>query len=168
VAQRHDQVSNSTSTNAQPTTISTENTEPLFPSVFEQEAIQTTLTQTRLQAAQLAHKADLSSIPSSTRSLKPLNNFLGQDRARASVEAGIALPYSGYNIFAVGTAGLGKRTMIKRLLQQHAKKCLLLTTGFMSIISKLVVSQSRYVLKQAWAVSLVIYYIKIGKTLLNN
>ncbi|MDQ8934462.1 ATP-binding protein [Acinetobacter rudis] len=122
MAQRHDQVSNSTSTNAQPTTISTENTEPLFPSVFEQEAIQTTLTQTRLQAAQLAHKADLSSIPSSTRSLKPLNNFLGQDRARASVEAGIALPYSGYNIFAVGTAGLGKRTMIKRLLQQHAKK----------------------------------------------
>ncbi|WP_312308939.1 Lon protease family protein, partial [Acinetobacter variabilis] len=52
---------------------------------------------------------------------KPLNNFLGQDRARASVEAGIALPYSGYNIFAVGTAGLGKRTMVKRLLQQHAK-----------------------------------------------
>ncbi len=33
----------------------------------------------------------------------------------------LALPYSGYNIFAVGTAGLGKRTMIKRLLQQHAK-----------------------------------------------
>ena len=53
--------------------------------------------------------------------IKPLNNFLGQDRARASVEAGIALPYSGYNIFAVGTAGLGKRTMVKRLLQQHAK-----------------------------------------------
>ncbi len=34
---------------------------------------------------------------------------------------GISLPYSGYNIFAVGTAGLGKRTMVKRLLQQHAK-----------------------------------------------
>lgn len=45
--------------------------------------------------------------------------FRAQDRAKASVEAGISLPYSGYNIFAVGTAGLGKRTMIKRLLQQH-------------------------------------------------
>ena len=92
-----------------------------FPSAFEQAEIQTTLTKTALGAEQLTHIPDLAKIPSSTRRIKPLNNFLGQDRARASVEAGISLPYSGYNIFAVGTAGLGKRTMIKRLLQQHAK-----------------------------------------------
>ncbi|MGR2462697.1 Lon-like protease helical domain-containing protein, partial [Salmonella enterica] len=70
---------------------------------------------------QLTHIPNYDNIPASTRRIKPLNNFLGQDRARASVEAGISLPYSGYNIFAVGTAGLGKRTMVKRLLQQHAK-----------------------------------------------
>lgn len=92
-----------------------------FPSAFEQTDIQPTLFKTALRADQLTHIPDLAEIPSSTKRIKPLNNFLGQDRARASVEAGIALPYSGYNIFAVGTAGLGKRTMIKRLLQQHAK-----------------------------------------------
>ncbi len=90
-------------------------------SAFDQAAIQQTLQQTALKAEQLTHIANLSKIPTSTKRLKPLNNFLGQDRAKASVEAGLSLPYSGYNIFAVGTAGLGKRTMIKRLLQQHAK-----------------------------------------------
>ena len=88
---------------------------------FEQTEIQNTLNQTRLKPEQLTHIPNLTNIPTSTKRIKPLNNFLGQDRARASVEAGIALPYSGYNIFAVGTAGLGKRTMLKRLLQQHAK-----------------------------------------------
>ncbi|CAB1211610.1 Lon protease family protein [Acinetobacter bouvetii] len=90
-------------------------------SAFDQPEIQNTLTQTQLKPKQLTHIPNLEKIPASTRRIKPLNDFLGQDRARASVEAGIALPYSGYNIFAVGTAGLGKRTMIKRLLQQHAK-----------------------------------------------
>ncbi|WP_416202915.1 Lon protease family protein [Acinetobacter sp. LoGeW2-3] len=93
----------------------------LLKSAFEQSEIQPTLEKTRLQPTQLTHIPKLDKIPASTKRIKPLNNFLGQDRARASVEAGIALPYSGYNIFAVGTAGLGKRTMVKRLLQQHAK-----------------------------------------------
>lgn len=92
-----------------------------FPSAFDQTDIQETLKRTSLASEQLTHVPDLVKIPNSTKRIKPLNNFLGQDRARASVEAGISLPYSGYNIFAVGTAGLGKRTMIKRLLQQHAK-----------------------------------------------
>ncbi len=104
--------------------LSEQNLQPLpagLRSVFDQPEIQATLTKTKLGAAQLTHMTDLKKIPTSTKRIKPLNDFLGQDRARASVEAGIALPYSGYNIFAVGTAGLGKRTMIKRLLQQHAK-----------------------------------------------
>lgn len=102
------------STNEQPS-------QNILTSAFEQPEIQITLEKTKLKAEQLTHIPDYDNIPASTRRLKPLNNFLGQDRARASVEAGISLPYSGYNIFAVGTAGLGKRTMIKRLLQQHAK-----------------------------------------------
>ena len=104
--------------------LSEQNLQPLpagLRSVFDQPEIQATLIKTKLNAEQLTHITDLKKIPTSTKRIKPLNDFLGQDRARASVEAGIALPYSGYNIFAVGTAGLGKRTMIKRLLQQHAK-----------------------------------------------
>ena len=105
---------NITSNNEQPS-------QNILTSAFEQAEIQSTLEKTQLKSEQLTHIPNFEKIPASTRRLKPLNNFLGQDRARASVEAGIALPYSGYNIFAVGTAGLGKRTMVKRLLQQHAK-----------------------------------------------
>ncbi len=88
---------------------------------LENKQITQTMQNTRLDVEQLTHFADLDKIPASTRRIKALNDFLGQDRAKASVEAGLSLPYSGYNIFAVGTAGLGKRTMIKRLLTQHAK-----------------------------------------------
>jgi lon-related putative ATP-dependent protease len=101
-------------------TLTAETTSKLL-TAFDQIEIQNTLKKTHLTPDTLTHFPDLAHIPASTKRIKPLNNFLGQDRAKASVEAGISLPYSGYNIFAVGTAGLGKRTMIKRLLQQHAK-----------------------------------------------
>jgi len=119
VTQKLDQMT-ATALSLTPTNTTTANLNT-FPSAFDQTDIQETLKRTSLPSEQLTHVPDLVKIPNSTKRIKPLNNFLGQDRARASVEAGISLPYSGYNIFAVGTAGLGKRTMIKRLLQQHAK-----------------------------------------------
>lgn len=76
--------------------------------------------QTRLQPEQLCRQPNLDIIPVSSKRLKPLNDFLGQQRARAAVEAALSLPYDGYNIFAVGTSGLGKRTMLKRMLAKHA------------------------------------------------
>jgi lon-related putative ATP-dependent protease len=122
VTQRLDQIHSSITANTINTTLTAQqNHAKLLKTAFEQSEIQPTLEKTRLQPTQLTHIPKLDKIPASTKRIKPLNNFLGQDRARASVEAGIALPYSGYNIFAVGTAGLGKRTMVKRLLQQHAK-----------------------------------------------
>ncbi|SPL69901.1 ATP-binding protein [Acinetobacter stercoris] len=120
MTQKHDQMSVSSVSIAN-TTNELVKIENAYPSVFDQAGIQNTLNQTRLKPEQLTHIPNKANIPTSTKRIKPLNNFLGQDRAKASVEAGISLPYSGYNIFAVGTAGLGKRTMIKRLLQQHAK-----------------------------------------------
>lgn len=119
VPQKLDQVNSAVSANT--TNLNLDAIQTSLLSAFDQTEIHPTLAQTKLEALQLTHTPDFEKIPSSTKRIKPLNNFLGQDRARASVEAGIALPYSGYNIFAVGTAGLGKRTMIKRLLQQHAK-----------------------------------------------
>lgn len=79
-----------------------------------------TRQKTRLQPAQLSRLPNLTNIPASTRRIKPLNDFLGQQRARVSVEAALSLPYDGYNIFAVGPSGLGKRTMLKRLLLRQA------------------------------------------------
>lgn len=80
----------------------------------------TTKQKTSLKASQLTRMPDLSTIPASTRRIKPLNDFLGQQRARVAVEAALDLPYDGYNIFAVGPNGLGKRTMLKRLLIKQA------------------------------------------------
>ena len=121
MTQRHEHMTSSLSASITEQQTLVLQPEQTLTSAFEQAEIQTTLNNTRLSPEQLTHIPDLDKIPASTKRIKPLNNFLGQDRARASVEAGIALPYSGYNIFAVGTAGLGKRTMIRRLLQQHAK-----------------------------------------------
>ncbi len=73
-----------------------------------------------LTAEQLRRNPNLANIPASTRRVKPLNDFLGQDRARVSVETALSLPFDGYNIFAVGTSGLGKRTMLKRMLAGQA------------------------------------------------
>ena len=74
----------------------------------------------KLSAEQLTRQPELDQLPTSTRRVQPLNDFLGQTRARAAVETALSLPFDGYNIFAVGTGGLGKRTMLKRLLSQHA------------------------------------------------
>ena len=73
-----------------------------------------------LKAEQLRRTANLTELPPSTRRIKPLNDFLGQHRARAAVETALSLPFDGYNIFAVGTSGLGKRTMLKRMLAIQA------------------------------------------------
>ena len=74
----------------------------------------------RLSAERLSRQTAWERLPSSTRKVQPLNDFLGQTRARAAVETALSLPFDGYNIFAVGTNGLGKRTMLKRLLNRHA------------------------------------------------
>ncbi|MEC7119577.1 MAG: ATP-binding protein [Pseudomonadota bacterium] len=74
----------------------------------------------KLKPEQLSRQPNLNQLPASTRRVLPLNDFLGQTRARAAVETALSLPFDGYNIFAVGTGGLGKRTMLKRLLRQHA------------------------------------------------
>lgn len=64
------------------------------------------------------YKATRAELPASTRRLKAFNDFLGQDRAKEAVSMALAMPHDGYNIFAIGENGLGKRTMIKRLLAE--------------------------------------------------
>lgn len=58
----------------------------------------------------------------STKSLEPINEFVGQSRAQEAVKFAMAMPDSGYNVYAVGRNGLGKRTMILRYLDQHRRQ----------------------------------------------
>lgn len=51
-----------------------------------------------------------------TDALEPLNEVVGQDRAREAVRFALAMPHNGYNVYALGLSGLGKRTMMLRYL----------------------------------------------------
>lgn len=51
-----------------------------------------------------------------TDALEPLNEIVGQDRAREAVRFALAMPHNGYNVYALGRSGLGKRTMMLRYL----------------------------------------------------
>jgi lon-related putative ATP-dependent protease len=56
---------------------------------------------------------------SSTKHLSPLDEIVGQARAKQAVEFAMSIQDKGYNIYAVGQNGLGKRTMIMRYLEHH-------------------------------------------------
>lgn len=56
----------------------------------------------------------------STRQLEPLAEIVGQNRAQEAVRFALAMPHGGYNVYAVGRNGLGKRTMMLRYLEHHA------------------------------------------------
>ena len=54
-----------------------------------------------------------------TRQLEPLSEIVGQNRAQEAVRFALAMPHGGYNVYAVGRNGLGKRTMMLRYLEHH-------------------------------------------------
>ena len=56
----------------------------------------------------------------STKSLKPLTDIVGQERAQEALRFAMSMHDSGYNVYAVGRNGLGKRTMMLRYLNRHA------------------------------------------------
>ncbi|WP_133405954.1 Lon protease family protein [Parashewanella tropica] len=53
-----------------------------------------------------------------TAKLVPINEIVGQERAQQAVEFAMGMEEKGYNIFAIGQNGLGKRTMMLRYLNQ--------------------------------------------------
>ncbi len=53
--------------------------------------------------------------------LRPLNEFLGQNRAHAALDFGIGIKSKGYNMYAMGPSGIGKYSLITMVLQQQSK-----------------------------------------------
>jgi hypothetical protein len=53
-----------------------------------------------------------------TADLKPIDSFIGQDRAVAALEFGLGLDTPGYNIFVTGLTGTGKSTVIQTHLAE--------------------------------------------------
>ncbi|RJX75398.1 ATP-binding protein [Vibrio sinensis] len=74
----------------------------------------------RLNESQLYHAATLDKLSSkSTKELPPIDEIVGQERAQKAVEFAMSIKEKGYNIYAIGQNGLGKRTMVMRYLNRH-------------------------------------------------
>ncbi len=57
-----------------------------------------------------------------TRTLAPLREFVGQDRAIRAIEFGLSMDRDGYNIYVAGLTGTGKTTMVKTYIQRLVER----------------------------------------------
>jgi len=57
----------------------------------------------------------------STEDVQPLDGTVGQSRATEAIAFGLRAEIPGYNIFATGPVGVGKRTSLEALLHAHAR-----------------------------------------------
>ena len=72
---------------------------------------------TALTADRLYRRCSPDDLPfASTEELEPLGDHLGQDRAVEALEFGLQIPHDGYNIFLLGSTGVGKRDLLASLL----------------------------------------------------
>jgi len=77
-----------------------------------------------LSSEQLYRPAKLLKLDSnytSTKHLEPLDKIVGQERAQQAVEFALSIKDKGYNIYALGHNGLGKRTMVLRYLNKQTE-----------------------------------------------
>ncbi|AMN68849.1 peptidase S16 [Psychrobacter sp. P11G5] len=73
-----------------------------------------------ITAKQLKRYSAVSNLPTDTRTAPDLDISFGQQRALKALHTALDIKASGYHVFAAGENGLGKRTVISRLLQRIA------------------------------------------------
>lgn len=71
---------------------------------------------------QLRYHTDPTHLPASTREADAPDIGFGQARAVQALTTALDIHASGYHVFAAGENGLGKRTLVTRLLQDYAKR----------------------------------------------
>ena len=77
---------------------------------------------TPLEPSQLHHHCDPQQFSfQTTAELEDMNEIIGQTRALDAVRFGADIRYDGYNLFVLGPAGLGKRSMVRQMLEKRAK-----------------------------------------------
>ncbi|MFK5986160.1 MAG: ATP-binding protein [Pseudomonadota bacterium] len=73
----------------------------------------------RLATKQLYKVCDLSPLNiNSSEDLKNLDEVIGQDRALNALDFGLKMSHKGYNLFVLGSEGIGKTALIKKLLKK--------------------------------------------------
>ena len=73
-----------------------------------------------ISAEQLKRYTNPDELPTDTRTAPDLDVGFGQQRALKALQTALDIHASGYHVFAAGENGLGKRTVINRLLQRIA------------------------------------------------
>lgn len=58
----------------------------------------------------------------STTEVAESKEFIGQDRAVHAIQFGIGMSRQGYNLFALGSSGTGKHTLVQRYVEEEAAK----------------------------------------------
>jgi lon-related putative ATP-dependent protease len=51
----------------------------------------------------------------------PLQHSIGQERAFEAMKFGVGMPHDGYNLYLMGSPGLGKHRIIRELLEEHGR-----------------------------------------------
>jgi len=75
----------------------------------------------RLGADQLYHACSLESFDfNSTAELEPLSTTIGQDRALEAIEFGVEMQHGSFNLYVMGSPGLGRHTLVRDALKDHA------------------------------------------------
>lgn len=77
----------------------------------------------RIPYHDLYRRCDLSSLDfATTKDLEPSAERLGQSRAMEALQFGIGIKHDGYNLYVLGSQGLGKHRAVSQLLEQESKK----------------------------------------------
>ncbi|MBW3015529.1 AAA family ATPase [Candidatus Woesearchaeota archaeon] len=73
-----------------------------------------------LKPEQLRKKADVSFLDFTAANYS-LESIIGQEKAESALDFGLNIESPGYNVFATGEHGLGKKTTIEKLANKYAK-----------------------------------------------
>ena len=85
--------------------------------IDETHPLQAAEARNPLPLERLYRRCDEAELPfQTTAELKPLAEHLGQGRAVEALEFGLQIPHEGYNIFLLGSTGVGKRELLDSVL----------------------------------------------------
>jgi lon-related putative ATP-dependent protease len=75
----------------------------------------------RLTSDQLYHACDRSQFAfETTADLEALSTAVGQERALDAIAFGIDMPHDGFNLYVMGSPGLGRHTFVREALEERA------------------------------------------------
>lgn len=81
-----------------------------------------TVSNLELEAVRLRLRYDPKVVPfDTTDDVEESSTIVGQERAEASIQFGLGIARDGYNIFALGPPGTGKRSLLRHHLTRYAR-----------------------------------------------